>query len=626
MFAKTKIDKIFEVFFLILLLSLVIGIPLIFSPYTRSVFEINKLLLLRVVTILALVVWAFKYILYQANGSTEEPTYKLFNLKWQKVGLEIPVLIWLFLCLLSTFFSVNWRISLIGSYDRWEGLFTVINYSLVIYLFAKLITKKYQFFWVLGGLIFGAVISAFYGFWQSFGLDFMAWSVDPTQRVFACINNPVHFCPYLAMLVPICLGLILFIVKSNFKYQAFIKIVLLLSFLLIYYIQVLSYSRAAWMGFIGAMTLFYFFALDEFNIEAKKKFIFDFFFTIITLSVFYLTAIFNYQEKGLLYAGLIWGVVIFYIFYNYLVFKMPKRNIKEQIKFLGVLVLMYFLFIFDLAKLNFSSSLMLFFYYLGLGLLFLLVLFYLRRNDHTKLLDRLIIVLIFVKLQFIALNYINLFLYLILIIAYAILKFKDSHEQEVKKWLILFLFCFGFLLLMPSLPNKIADLFNPQAQGLKAAVNVEEKIASYQEVAIKGTARTSMWKSAMPWIKDYWLLGSGPDTVKYLYPTYRLPDYGILEGGHNYTPDRLHNEYLNTLATRGILGFLVFYFGIVLGWYLIMLKTASDFLNKPINFLVFACIAGVTIYLGQIMFNFGVVATLFLFYTLMGLGLVVRKL
>ena len=141
----------------------------------------------------------------------------------------------------------------------------------------------------------------------------------------------------------------------------------------------------------------------------------------------------------------------------------------------------------------------------------------------------------------------------------------------------------------------------------------------------KEPARTSMWKSSLPWIKDHIVIGSGLDTIKYMYPKYRRPEYGILEGGHNYTPDRLHNEYLNTLATKGFLGFVVYYIGLIGGWFWIILNGFYKQSDNPNRYFLSGAMAGVLVYLGQVLFNFGVVATLVLFYVLMGIGIAMVK-
>ena len=100
----------------------------------------------------------------------------------------------------------------------------------------------------------------------------------------------------------------------------------------------------------------------------------------------------------------------------------------------------------------------------------------------------------------------------------------------------------------------------------------------------KSNARIYMWLSVPPWIMDYPLFGSGPDTIRYLYPKYRHPEYGIHEGGHNFTPDRLHNEYLNTLVTKGIVGFTIKYIffladGTILCF--VFLKNINRLKNSP---------------------------------------------
>ncbi|MFA5879186.1 MAG: O-antigen ligase family protein [Candidatus Margulisiibacteriota bacterium] len=631
---KSKFNRWFEIIFLALLLILIIGIPLVFTPYTRSVFEVNKLLLLRVITIIVCFLWFFRFLLLKANNITEKkPKYSFTILSWQKIGLELPILFWLGFNLLSTVFSVNIKISLLGAYDRWEGIFTVVTYAILIYMYAKLITKPYQLFILIAGILFSGFISAFYGIIQNLGFDMMAWSMDPVNRVFACINNPVHFCPYMAMIVPIGLGFLLFLSSNPFKFSnkksALIKILTLICLIFIYYAQILSYSRAAWIGFIGAMTIFYLLATEEFDFSNLKKFLFDFVFTLFSLSVFYLFAIFNYQEKGLIVGGFIYFIILAYLIYVYFAATKIKLSMTKNILLIATLLIGYFTFVHNLFSLFYGITP---YIYLLLGIAFFVLVTYLTKDKEISLINRIILILLFVKLQFVALSWTTLFLYCILFLTYIAAKFQTNKTiaKENKLWLILFMFLFMLLLIIPTLPRQIGKLINPNAK-ITSVSNLEERISSYSFLAVtnkavKGTSRLSMWKSALPWIKDYWLLGSGLDTVKYLYPKYRRPEYGMLEGGHNYTPDRLHNEYINTLATKGIINFMIYYFGVILGWYLIVLKGIFKFKKNAASYLLMGFISAVTIYLGQVMFNFGVVATLFLFYTVMGLALALNSL
>jgi O-antigen ligase len=110
-----------------------------------------------------------------------------------------------------------------------------------------------------------------------------------------------------------------------------------------------------------------------------------------------------------------------------------------------------------------------------------------------------------------------------------------------------------------------------------------------------------------------------------MYPKYRRPEYGILEGGHNFTPDRLHNEYLNTMATRGVVGFLIYYVGWMGGWFFVILRGLYRRPDNPYRFVIAGLMAGCSVYLGQVFFNFGVVATLFLFYALLGLSVALTE-
>ncbi len=617
----------FDWIFLILLLIIVIGTPLVFTSLTRSVFEINKLLLLRLTTITALIAWLFNYLQRRDNGqdNAKEDSYTILGFRWKKVGLEIPILIWLATNLLSTIFSQNIRLSLVGAYDRWEGIFTVINYGILIYLFAKLVKHKWQLFWILGAILASTGLSSIYGICQSLGMDFMKWSVDPTQRVFACINNPVHFCAYVAMVVPLGFGLILYLtkIKSESKFKpnyTWLKWVLFIVTGLIYYNQFLSYSRATWMGFIAALTFFYFMLNDLYDLSSKQRLIIDFTLTAVALGAFYIWTIFHYTEKSLLI-----GAVISVILCGYLAYQIwrSELSIPHAAISIGFSLLLYFNFLFSLpTDIWWLKGI----YHLVLSAALCLMVLRLPSSTHN-LVSKLILILIFTKLQFCAISWTSILLFSVAIGLFILLTYRDKimADTEYRFWQYSFLILFGAIVIIPSLPTHFGNLLKSQDKGTTVLDTVVQKVNSYENVAIEGTARTSMWKSSLPWIKDYPILGSGLDTIKYIYPKYRLPDYGILEGGHNFTPDRLHNEYLNTLASKGIIGFLAYYVGVIGLWFGLILSAYYRLKNHPNRFLLAGVMAGTMIYLGQVLFNFGVVATLVLFYILMGLGIAIAK-
>ena len=207
---KQTFDTIFNRVVTFFLTLLIVGIPLAFTASTRSVFEVNKLLVLRLSLLIIYGLWLFKYVVYKDNDfdHKEEDCYRIFGFRWKRIGLEIPVLAWIILNFISSIFSPNVYISIIGAYDRWEGISTNINYILLVYMVAKLVCSFRLRYWIIAITIISTFISSFYGILQSLGFDFMNWNADPTVRVFACINNPVHFCAYVAMCVPLGFSLV----------------------------------------------------------------------------------------------------------------------------------------------------------------------------------------------------------------------------------------------------------------------------------------------------------------------------------------------------------------------------------------------------------------------------------
>ena len=125
-----SMNTFFNRFFLGCFSILCVGIPLLFSSYTRSVFEVNKLLLLRIILLIVYGAWFYKSCILKDNKlmSPKRDSYSLFGFNWRRIGLEIPIALWVLSNFISIFLSENIFIGLIGAYDRWEGFATILNY------------------------------------------------------------------------------------------------------------------------------------------------------------------------------------------------------------------------------------------------------------------------------------------------------------------------------------------------------------------------------------------------------------------------------------------------------------------------------------------------------------------
>lgn len=545
-------------------LSVATGTPIIFTSLTRSVFEVSKLLNLRLALIWITLIFLLKAII------------KKERIAFVKTALNWPLLAFVLVNIVSVILSTNKYIAVLGAYDRWEGLITELNYMIFIFYYINFVKDKKTFFWLLGSLLIGATLSSVYGIFQASGIDFMNWSVDPTARVFGCINNPVHYAPYIMMHLPLLIGFIFYFVKNKkFNSLNLVKVskfkdfmvtnrhvlytyLLLISSFLIYYVSgFLSFGRACWIGASMAISvILYFIYLKE------TKYIFkDFTFMTAAILLFNAIEVFKVQQsKPILWLPVI-ALVLFCILFVFF-----DRQRKKEYLFFTLFVIFG-------------------------GLLQLL----------TVSIVRLLI---------------NIF-----IVGILIYKLKDDNgaTRKVKSFLLIMMVATMAISAREALSASVAGNISNLK---KTELNVAERATSYAGDFAKGTARTSMWISGFKMWKDAPLFGQGPGMIKEIYPEYRLANYGRLEGGHNFTPDKLHNDYINMLATRGVAGFIVYYLWLLpLAGYFILNKIKTEGMTAT-NYLLAGLFSGLFVYLGQVLFNFGVVATRVVFYEYFCLALV----
>lgn len=131
--------------------------------------------------------------------------------------------------------------------------------------------------------------------------------------------------------------------------------------------------------------------------------------------------------------------------------------------------------------------------------------------------------------------------------------------------------------------------------------------------------RVSWWLSTIEMIKDKPILGHGLSTYRDTYNKYRRTDFITPDDTQDMiTPQSAHNEYLTITAGQGLVGLMAYLLMVIMTFVCAgnFMKRAKDWEDRV---LTYSISMGIVVYLVQVLVSFGVVSTLFVFYTLLGL-------
>jgi tetratricopeptide (TPR) repeat protein len=187
MFQKRIFSKTLE----LLILFSVFFTPLLFFILSHDQFELPKLTFLALLAIPPLV-----------SELTEMESLPLTPLS---IALLLLFVAETAASLPAT--SLSWRTSLLGDYENFSGLSTFILYLLWFRTFSRRLTgEKLEKIILFNSL--AAFFSSLYAIGQHFGLDFIQWNAESVvaTREFASLGNPNFLSAYLAMSLPLFLG------------------------------------------------------------------------------------------------------------------------------------------------------------------------------------------------------------------------------------------------------------------------------------------------------------------------------------------------------------------------------------------------------------------------------------
>lgn len=219
--------------------------------------------------------------------------------------------------------------------------------------------------------------------------------------------------------------------------------------------------------------------------KVKTRFVTDFVFSSLAIAFFYLTDIFHIQEKSMLLGIFIWTIVIGYVIYSYFITGADQETKNKKITWAAV-VIAAFAFLPNWYTLTYVPTFLTFGIYLVLAGSFVFMASKLDGNS-KKFVGRLVIILIFSRLQFVAISLTSILLYVSLIASFYLLLVKDNTTllHEKKFWLSIYLVIFGVIIIMPTIPLHLSKLLDHSSK--------------------KRSKRHSMWKEKWLLIEK-WLL------------------------------------------------------------------------------------------------------------------------
>jgi len=162
---------------------------------------------------------------------------------------------------------------------------------------------------------------------------------------------------------------------------------------------------------------------------------------------------------------------------------------------------------------------------------------------------------------------------------------------------------------------------NPELSPLKRFMQTvsTEAVGEQKSPKLAGGAasRVFMWRDAMSIVKDYPLLGTGPETFGMVYSKYRSLDLIRNEGGEYGRPDRVHNDLIDLAITKGISGVLA-YLWFLFVFIMVCLRVVKEMPARKESIFAIAILSGGLGYFVQNQFCFWILPSTALFFIMAG--------
>ncbi|HPD19009.1 MAG TPA: hypothetical protein PLF61_05035, partial [Candidatus Goldiibacteriota bacterium] len=245
-----------NVIFYLLVFTIFI-IPLFFNIHSYDQFELPKLTILRILTLLMIIFWGIKI---TRQGYVD----------FKPTPLDFPMFLWVVMNIVTTLTSFAPHLSFRGEYENFAGSLSNINYVLLYYIATQNLKNKKQIITVNYAFLLAGLLSGLYAVAQFYGYDFIKWNEESMikGRYFASMGNPNFLGALLIMIIPVNFAFLSINLK---KKNYFFSILLFGLFLLLYIALFGTQSRGPFLGFLISLIFFLFYFLYKLYINIKHE-------------------------------------------------------------------------------------------------------------------------------------------------------------------------------------------------------------------------------------------------------------------------------------------------------------------------------------------------------------------
>jgi len=192
--------------------------PLFFNVYSSRVFEPDKIGLLRSIALFMIAAWVAKLIdlrardRRQAVGTSKSGSWleRLLG-----VPMAVPTVLLAVVYVCATITSIVPRVSLLGSYQRLQGTYTLLSYLVFFCMLLQGLRRREQLQRLITTIIATSLAPSLYGLVQHYGIDPLPWGGDVTFRVASNMGNAIFIGAYLILPVPLTVARLVQLLSSR---------------------------------------------------------------------------------------------------------------------------------------------------------------------------------------------------------------------------------------------------------------------------------------------------------------------------------------------------------------------------------------------------------------------------